>query len=102
MTEGVKLRQVRHSIDSCYYYLDSKTDFRLKVIVYSPTNKEVYSQEYKHYIVDSNKNIHFQNINIFIPIYYKILVNINHIDGNENKRAIYFDEISNNNGNIFL
>ena len=104
MNDRVKLRQVKHSIDSSYCYIDSKKDFRLKVTIYSPSNKEVYSQIYRDYVLDcySNKKIYFQNIDLFIPINYKVLINVKHTDGNETQRAIYFDEISNNNGYINL
>ena len=102
MSQTIRLRQVRHAIDSSY--LKEKSQFRLKVTIFSPDNKELQSQRYTNYLLGNynNKKIYFQNIDVSIPKDHKILVNVKHTDGNEHQRAIYFDEIKNNNGNIFL
>ena len=103
MNEKVEMIQVKYSLDSSYSYID-RNKFRLKITVFSQKNKKLYSQVFKDYFLDEycDKKIYFQNINLFIPINFKILVNIKDFNGNETQRAIYFDEISNNNGCINL
>lgn len=103
MSQPIRLRQVRHAIDSSYCYQKKKSECRLKVTLFSPNNEKLQSDQYTIYLLDSyNSKIYFQNIDISIPEDHKILVNIKHTDGNENQRVIYFDEIKNSNGNIFL
>ena len=103
MSHPIRLSQVRHAIDSSYCYQKNKSECRLKVTLFSPNNKKLLSKRYTTYLLDIyNSKIYFQNMNISIPEEHKILVNIKHDNGTEQQRVIYFDEIENNNGHIFL
>ena len=104
MSKKIRLCQVKCGLNSTYTYLKDKEYFRLKIIVYSSSNEILNTSQFTSYNIErfGNKKVLFDNINLTITNNDKILVNIKHIDGSEQQRAIYFDEIEINGGSICL